>query len=132
MSRGLAAKFPLRFSETFGPYDLHTNLKDMVKQNLKMLLLTVPGERIMDPEFGIGLMSFLHEMDTESLRDNIRSRIETQVSRYLEFIEIEDTYVGPSDDRKNAENVLVLKIKYKIVPISEEDILSITLQDFTF
>ena len=129
MSRGLAAKFPLSISETFGPYDLHTDLKSMVRQNLKMLLLTIPGERIMDPDFGIGLMSFLHEMNTESLRNEIRAKIDVQVDRYLNFIEIEETSMQNPQNESN--NVLALTIKYKIVPISEEDILSITLQDFS-
>ena len=129
MSRGLAAKFPLSISETFGRYDLHTDLKSMVRQNLKMLLLTIPGERIMDPDFGIGLMSFLHEMNTESLRNEIRAKIDVQVDRYLNFIEIEETSMQNPQNESN--NVLALTIKYKIVPISEEDILSITLQDFS-
>ena len=34
MSRGLAVKLPLRISEEFGPYDLHTDIKTMVHQNL--------------------------------------------------------------------------------------------------
>ena len=37
MSRGLAVKLRLRISEEFGPYDLHTDIKTMVHQNLKMI-----------------------------------------------------------------------------------------------
>ena len=35
--------------------------KTLVRQNLKMLILTVPGERIMDPEFGVGLKTYLFQ-----------------------------------------------------------------------
>ena len=79
MSRGLAAKLPLRISSEYGPYDLHTDIKSMVQQNLKMILLTNPGERIMDPDFGVGLQTFLHEQNTASLVGQISSRIHSQV-----------------------------------------------------
>jgi len=55
MPSGLSPKLPLTVSEVFGPYNLNTNFEDLAKQNLKMLILTIPGERIMDPNFGVGL-----------------------------------------------------------------------------
>ena len=133
MSRGLAAKLPLRISENFGPYDLHKDVKSLVQQNLKMLLLTNPGERMMDPDFGIGLQTYLHEQNTDSLQGEIRARINDQVERYLDFIEIKESYIGPDRNSLNpSDNVLTIQIKYNIIPLSEDDILSITLQDFSF
>ena len=32
---------------------------DLVRQNFKNLLLTIPGERMMDPDFGVGIQRFL-------------------------------------------------------------------------
>ena len=58
--RGLSPKLPLRRDFEDG-YSMNKNYREMVKQNVKMLLLTAPGERIMDPEFGIGLQTFLFE-----------------------------------------------------------------------
>ena len=133
MSKGLAAKLPLTISETFGPYDLHRDVKGMVQQNIKMLLLTNPGERMMDPDFGIGLTTYLHEMNTESLQKEILARIESQMDTYLDFIEVESVFLGPDENSLQfSDNTLSLSIKYKIVPISEEDILTITLSDFGF
>ena len=131
MSRGLAAKFPLMISEEYGPYDLHTDIRTMVQQNLKMILLTNPGERMMDPDFGVGLQEFLHEPNTASLVGRISARIQSQVEEYMDFVEIQETYVGPDVNSLNpSDNVLAISIKYSIIPISEDDVLSITLSDF--
>ena len=116
MSRGLAVKLPLRISEEFGPYDLHTDIKTMVHQNLKMILLTNPGERIMNPDFGVGLQTFLHEQNTASLVGRISSKIQEQVETHLDFIEITETYIGPDQNSLNpSDNVLSIVIKYNIV-----------------
>ena len=131
MSRGLAAKFPLMISEEYGPYDLHTDIRTMVQHNLKMILLTNPGERMMDPDFGVGLQEFLHEPNTASLVGRISARIQSQVEEYMDFVEIQETYVGPDVNSLNpSDNVLAISIKYSIIPISEDDVLSITLSDF--
>jgi phage baseplate assembly protein W len=58
---GISPKVPLIYDPTDGPYQLNKNLKQTINQNLKMLVLTSPGERIMIPEFGVGLRRFLFE-----------------------------------------------------------------------
>ena len=40
-------------------FQLVKSLKQNIKQNLKMLLLTIPGERVMEPNFGVGLKTYL-------------------------------------------------------------------------
>jgi phage baseplate assembly protein W len=50
---------------TLDGQDGFVNIKDfghLIKQNLKMLVLTNPGERIMMPNFGIGLKKILFEL----------------------------------------------------------------------
>ena len=52
MSSGIAAKLPLTVSNVFGTYNLITDFTTLAKQNLKMLVLTTPGEKMMDINFG--------------------------------------------------------------------------------
>ena len=40
-------------------YTMIKTIKKMVNQNLKMLILTIPGERVMDPNFGVGVQKYL-------------------------------------------------------------------------
>ena len=53
-------------------------IKEQVKTNLINVLLTVPGERINQPNYGIGLKSLLFEnnIDEDSLLENINTKVE--------------------------------------------------------
>ena len=55
MADGIAVALPLGVNDTDGAYILHKDLTSMAEQNLKMVILTNPGERIMVPEFGAGV-----------------------------------------------------------------------------
>jgi len=47
---GISPSLPLTLDTTNG-YQLNQTFQEAVKQNLVGLILTVPGERIMDPNF---------------------------------------------------------------------------------
>ena len=50
--QGLSPSLPLRVDEVDGPYALNKTIKEMAKQNLRVLFFTVPGERIWNRNFG--------------------------------------------------------------------------------
>ena len=125
---GISVKLPLSYSVEDGPYALNKNIVDVVKQNFKMLLLTIPGERIMDSDFGVGIQRYLFENDSIQLRSNISSRIKQQVSKYLPFIKVRDVILPELNNANN--NIITISIKYYIEPVSMEDVLNITLPNF--
>jgi len=84
---GLAPKLPLRKDE-FDGYELIKDYRVMVTQNLKMLVLTNPGERMMDPDFGVGLKRYLFEPDKPGLYSMIESKIRSQTMKYLPYLNI--------------------------------------------
>ena len=53
-----------------------------------MLILTSPGERIMLPEFGVGIRHYLFENATDEAFLTLRSRIIEQARIYLPYITI--------------------------------------------
>lgn len=61
---------------------------NLIKGNLKQLLSTFPGERVMLPDYGLDLRQFLFEPLDEVLFAEIRDRITVAVGRYLPEIEI--------------------------------------------
>ena len=69
-------------------YALNQNFKEVARQNLKMVILTSPGERIMIPEFGVGIRNYLFENVNTSTFNTIRQRIINQVASYLPYITI--------------------------------------------
>ena len=60
---------PLTFGEN--TFEQAFLTKDQVKSNIKNLLLTKKGERIIQPEFGSGLQSLLFEQNVDDLEGRI-------------------------------------------------------------
>ncbi len=116
---GFSAKLPLSFDSDDGFYTMNKTIEDTVRQNLKMLLLTCPGERIMDPIFGVGVRNFLFNQNSEISKIDIKNKIYEQVSKYLPFLELTEVSISGQEEKIN------IKIVYKILPISAEDILSL-------
>ena len=122
---GLSPKLPLATDSEDG-YALNKTYKDLVKQNLKMLVLTIPGERMMDPLFGVGLKTFLFEQNVTATYQRIASAIESQVTRYMPFLEIENIhFISPEQDEALDRNFVGITVAYKIIPLGSSDLLDI-------
>jgi len=108
---GLSAKLPLHVDEVDGPYSLNKNIKEVARQNLKVLLLTSPGERMFNNEFGVGLRRRLFEHNTIALQTKIISDIRSQVSIFLPYITILDVRIfSPMTSPNMDENSITLRI----------------------
>ena len=124
---GLSPQLPL-FIDTENGYALNQTYRQIINQNLKMLVLTAPGERMMDPDFGIGLRNFLFEQSAEVTYQRIADKIYEQVTRYMPFIEIENiNFVSPEQDEALDKNFVGITLRYKIIPLGSSDLLDITL-----
>jgi phage baseplate assembly protein W len=117
---GLSVKLPFSISDTDGHWELIKEYKDLVKQNLKMLILTDKGERIMLPNFGVGLRTFLFEPNIQTDYSVIASEIRSQVSRYMPFLDITDIIFDEAENNING-NVLNMVVSYEIMPLDEGD-----------
>jgi len=127
---GLSPKLPLQFSTEDG-YALNKTYVDVVKQNFTNLLLTVPGERIMDPDFGVGVRTFLFEIDNQELRSNLSSKIMSQAGIYLPFIEVVDIAFKTQSNNINVDpNLMYVEITYIITPLDFVDKLDITIPNY--
>ncbi len=72
----------------------YPSLEESVRQSIRIILQTRPGERLMRPGFGAGLTEFLHAPNTLATRRAIRERIETALGRWeprilLDRVEVE-------------------------------------------
>ena len=83
-------------------------IKEQVKANLINLLLTQPGERVNEPNFGVGLKHFLFEQNIDI--DSLNTVINEQINFYIPEISLIDTVVDFLDD----EHLLFIKIIYSI------------------
>lgn len=119
MASGLSPKLPLTKDPRDG-YALNKTYVDLTKQNLKMLVLTSPGERIMYPDFGVGIRNFLFENIGEMTYSRIRERLSEQVELYMPFVSIQQVDIseikeGPAE--RNLSNSISIYIKFFIIPL---------------
>ena len=125
MSAGISPKIPLVVSEVFGAYDLITNFEDLARQNLKMVIMTNPGERMMDINFGVGLRRYLFEQNTSATQSRIASKIERQTSIYLPFINIRSVEFNKSSHVGENPNLLTVSVKYSIPTLGVSESFSV-------
>jgi phage baseplate assembly protein W len=130
MASGLAARLPLVVSNTFGAYDLIVDFETLATQNLQMLVLTNPGERMMDTQFGVGLRRYLFEQNTPSTYADIDSRIREQVQRYLPYIDIEQIdFRVPENNPDLFPNNISVSISFTIIPLQSDVVLNIEVNN---
>ena len=104
----------LNVSDNSG-FHMIDSLKVNIKQNLKMLILTNPGERVMTPNFGVGIRKYLFEVVSDEVYAEIDSKIKQQVSLYMPYLKI--TRVQFDRDANN-ENRINMKIVYSVPRLS--------------
>jgi phage baseplate assembly protein W len=123
---GLSVKLPLVLDSDDGAYKLIKDFKSMVQQNFKTLMLTSPGERIMDIHFGVGLRQFLFEPNVDLVYDAISTKINEQVSKYMPFIQVDDIqFSHDTDDPRLDGTFIKIRVFYIILPLDIEDILEV-------
>lgn len=111
MADGLSPALPLIVDEKDGPYRLNKETPELIRQNLKMVLLTIPGEKVMDPKFGVGLSRYVFENFGQGLDSEIMGEITLQVEKYLPYVYLQNIAVQPAGID---ENVLNITISYQI------------------
>jgi phage baseplate assembly protein W len=124
---GISVALPLTYDSGDGPYRLNKNLEDVIKQNLKNLLLTNPGERIMLPEYGAGIRRFLFEPHNDVTLESVSEAINSSVTSYMPFVEIEKiSLLSQEQDDTLSPNSFRIIIEYNVGDIDSTDTLIIT------
>ena len=129
---GISPKLPLYIDPVDG-IALNKTLKQMTRQNLKMIILTSPGERIMHPKFGVGLRRYLFMNNTQSTLSDISRKIEQQVRTYLPNIKIRSIKflsengdeIRSSLESSSSSNYVKLVLDYEIPSAFVSDTLDI-------
>ena len=116
---GYSAKLPLAYTKDDGPYLLTKDLTENTKQNFKNLVLTNPGERVMEPDFGVGFTQLLFENANEDTVEDLKERLFIQVKKYLPFVEIQTV------ETQVRENTAYLRVDYIIPALSVSETLDI-------
>ena len=111
MSSAYSVKIPLN-DNLVTDQAYNRTILEVLRQNIKMILLTEPGERIMEPDFGVGMKKFLFEPLNTLTQSKIEERIKEQFKSYLAGLVIENIFIEPLQDN----NRYNLKIAFSYAP----------------
>ncbi len=119
----LAVKLPIT-RDTADGFTMIKDFNELVKQNLKMLVLTAPGERIMEPTFGVGARQYLFQNFNEETYGDITANIRKQVREFMPAVAILQIDFNTSNPDSN---LLGIRIVYSIPDIGVTDLLKFTI-----
>ena len=97
--------FPLGFNVEGRLFNQTKTVLDQAKSNLRNLLLTTPGERVGQPDFGCNLIDVLFDQNIVEISNRVDEIIRESVSQQLPYILINDIFVSSAVDDSNQLNI---------------------------
>ena len=98
---------------------------DNIRESIRTILLTDPGERIMLPEFGGGLRAFLFEPNTPATHTLIEDRVSRALRRWEPRVTL--TSVRVEEDPREPQQANV-SIAYEHVATARQDQLELAVR----
>lgn len=108
------------FAQSFSSYE-------QAKANLKNLLMTKKGERIMQPNFGTGLHSLLFEPMDGDFETKLEQTITRNVNYWLPYINIEEIDIEMTDAMKD-NHIAHMTIQFTVGNQIETQQITFTVQ----
>ena len=71
-----------------GDLSYPSTLAESVRQQLRVILSTSPGEQLMRPRFGVGLTTFLRQPNDLTTRRRIYDRVSAGISKWEPRVEV--------------------------------------------
>ena len=118
----IAVRLPLNKSSADG-FEMLKTISETVKQNFQMLVMTNPGERVMDPVYGVGISQYLFLNFTENVEQKIRTKIKEQVNIYMPMVSV----MGVNFQSDRDYNTMNLSISYSIPSLGTTALLDFTI-----
>ncbi len=108
----IGVKLPIQNGQQ-GYFNSSLTTIDQVKSNIKNLLLTIKGERLMHPDFGTNINAILFEQDDGTIVDRLQESITTAIERWLPYISISKIGINNESDEMNLHRqVYSIKIEF--------------------
>ena len=83
--------------------------RTQVKTNLLNLILTEKGERLMHPDYGLGVKNLLFEQGIDM--EEVKEQVHTQIMFYIPEIDLMDTQISTSEDQHTIQIKIIYNIK---------------------
>lgn len=108
-----------------GPQNIMSRQEDerLIKNDILQLILTVPGERVMRPDFGVNLLNFIFEPLTTADLFELQAEIEHAIRTFEPRVNVELVQLIPADD----DNGLTINI---VVTMRKDPKRRLTIEQF--
>ncbi len=93
---------------------------DAIDQNLKFMMLTVPGTFFEYPDFGVNIQQYLFEFGNPGTEETAKANILSQARRFLPYLTILSTDISFGELSMN------IRIQYRIDQTSEVQYFELT------
>lgn len=115
-------KTPLELGEgDDGLLKMNRRVEDAISDNLRNLILTNKGERLMDYNFGANLKELTFELGKEDIDIEAVTRIRESVGRYLPFVSLETFEPFNDYALDNSVARVGVRITYRIPLINQTE-----------
>jgi uncharacterized protein len=104
---------------------IYPALEQSVRDSIRIILMTRPGEQLMRPRYGAGLQDFLDEGNTVTLRSQIQTAIMQNLQNYENRITVDAVDVDPV---AGAPSVVKVQIHYRLLRTNVSQQLGLTMQ----
>ena len=111
-----------------GVFESSYTTKEAVITNLKNLILTQKGERIMQPNFGTDIRKVLFENNTDDVRDLLINTIDEDIKYWLPYVKLQGLEATPSDDMHS----LSIQLSFQITNVGANVVINILADENTF
>jgi len=88
------------------------SLEQSVRDSLRAILMTRPGEWLLHRQRGVGLVDFLQRPNSAETREELRDRIQKEVGLLEKRVTLDGVDVLPTGDR---ENEITITLRYRIL-----------------
>ena len=103
----------------------YPTLAESVRQSIKIILCTRPGEQLMRPEFGAGLENYLHEPNTLTTRRILHDVIVDALARWEPRIDLDRVDVNEVTDHPSR---IRIELGYRLRRTAHAQTLGLTLE----
>jgi len=100
-------------------------LEQSVRDSIRVILMTRPGEQLMRPRYGAGLQNFLDEGNTVALRARIQTSILQSLQNYENRIAVDAVNVDPV---AGSPGEVQVQIYYRLLRTNAPQQIGVTMQ----
>ena len=116
----ISLQFPISYGTNGFFQFADDQTSDAIDQNLKFMMLTVPGTFFEYPDFGVNIQQYLFEFGNSNTEEAAKANILSQARRFLPYLTILNTDISFEEMSMN------IRIQYRIDHTSEVQYFELT------